>query len=206
MRTCTASGVENVLPSSSSPCSRTHSLDRLRSGRRPPGDGHPRVSRSLSFRRRFSILGGHCQINGRRSPTGPARRSRSVTEFTARLTCLCAISLTEMWLRRDRFIPRWNHEQRRVGFSGESVDFFTVATQMLLDRARGTVPDHEPDDLRRCTVQEGTATEVAILRHDDKAVLLRVSPDDRVVRGRQTDRSNMNDIGPDVAKAVTEPR
>ena len=40
--------------------------------------------------------------------------------------------------------------------------------------------------LGRRTEQRGTAAEVAVLRHDREAVLPRVRPDGRVVRGRQT--------------------
>lgn len=39
-----------------------------------------------------------------------------------------------------------------------------------------------------------------------RAVSSHLPPDDRLVGRPQADRSNVNDIGPDVAKAVAEPR
>ena len=109
-------------------------------------------------------------------------------------------------LRRASTLAGFDHEQCRLRFGEERFDLLMVAAQTPLDLGGRTVAESQPDDLGRRTEQGGTAAEVAVLRHDGEAVLLRVRSDGRVVRRRQTDRSNVNDISPDVAKAVAQPR
>ena len=109
-------------------------------------------------------------------------------------------------LRRAGTVAGFDHKQRRVRFNGEGFDLVAVATETSFNLAGRAVTESQPDDLGRRTEQGGTAAEVAVLRHDGEAVLPRVRPDGRVVRRRQTDRSNVNDRSPDVAKAVAQPR
>ena len=91
-------------------------------------------------------------------------------------------------------------------FADERLDLLAVTTETAFDIAGRTVAECQPDDLRRSTEQGGTTAEVLVLRHYGEAMLLRVAPNGRVVRRRQSNRSNVNNIAPDVAKAVAEPR
>ena len=81
-----------------------------------------------------------------------------------------------------------------------------MLTQKFFDLSRRTVAAVNPDYFRRRSKQERPAVEVSVLGDDHEIVLLRVSPDLKVVRGFQSDRANMHDRGAEIPHVFTQSR